>query len=101
MALPLPAKRRIAPLSVLLTCAVLSASSALAHEGQPKARLYPVGGAYDTALKGFALEAIRKAQGPSVDIVMLPAAFADDPILPEDPGILADDVQSLQAACDA
>lgn len=94
----LPAKRRIASRYIALACATFSA---LAHGAQPDLRLYPIGGAYDTALRGFAREAIRKAQGPSIDIVMLPAAFADDPILPEDPGILADDVLSLQAACDA
>jgi len=102
MTSPLSAKRRTASRAVLstvlLTCTALSA---LAHEGQPPVRLYPVGGGYDTALQGFAQEAIRHAKGPSVDIVMLPAAFADDPILPEDPGILADDVQALQTACDA
>jgi cyanophycinase-like exopeptidase len=102
MKLALTATRRAVwrpvSLSVVLALASFAAGS---HEGATTARLYPIGGAYDTALTGFAIEAIRKAQGPSVDIVMLPAAFADDPVLPEDPGILADDVLALQAACDA
>jgi cyanophycinase-like exopeptidase len=98
MKLALTAARRTVSLSVVLALASFAAGS---HEGAATARLYPIGGAYDTALTGYAQEAIRKAQGPSVDIVMLPAAFADDPILPEDPGILADDVLALQAACDA
>mgnify|MGYP000122530034 CR=1 FL=1 len=63
--------------------------------------LYPIGGGYETALEGYAREVMRHAHGPSIDIVMLPAAFADDPVLPEDPIILAEDVQALQAACDA
>ncbi len=98
MKLALTAARRTVSLSVVLALASFAAGS---HEGAATARLYPIGGAYDTALTGYAQEVIRKAQGPSVDIVMLPAAFADDPILPEDPGILADDVLALQAACDA
>jgi cyanophycinase len=77
----------------------LAALGAQDH-GLPQRHLYPVGGGYDTAMRGFASEVIKHAHGPSVHITVLPAAFADDPILPEDPGILADDVQAIQAACD-
>lgn len=71
-----------------------------AHGTLPQRQLYPVGGGYETALKGYALEVIRHARGPAVNITVVPAAFADDPVLPEDPGILAEDVAAIQAACD-
>ncbi len=90
--------RRVAP-----TLAVLIAAAMPAHavEGPSGLHLYPVGGGYETALEGYVRDVIRHAHGPRIDIVMLPAAFADDPVLPEDPGILADDVQALQTICDA
>ena len=72
-----------------------------ASQSLPQRSLYPVGGGYDAALQGFAREVFKHAKGPAVNMLMVPAAFADDPVLPEDPGILAEDVQSLQAACDA
>jgi cyanophycinase-like exopeptidase len=77
------------------------AAQAATLQALPLRSLYPVGGGYDTALQGFAREVFKHAKGPAVRLVMVPAAFADDPMLPEDPGILADDVQALQAACDA
>ena len=63
--------------------------------------LYAIGGGYETALQGYVAEVARHARGPAVSIVMVPAAFGDDPVLPEDPVILADDVAALQAACTA
>lgn len=82
------------PLSCFAQASPLWAEAARAH-------LYGIGGGYDTALQGYVQEVMRHAQGPRIDIVMLPAAFADDPVLPEDPGILADDVAALQGACEA
>jgi cyanophycinase len=67
----------------------------------PESHLYAIGGGYETALTGYVAEVIRHAHGPEVNIVMVPAAFGDDPVLPEDPVILAEDVAALQAACDA
>jgi cyanophycinase-like exopeptidase len=102
--MPFKPRFQLAP-GVALLCAALTASvvapmSAQA-QGLPQRHLYPVGGGYETALRGFALEALKHARGPAVNLTLVPAAFADDPVLPEDPGILADDVLSLQAACDA
>ncbi len=93
-------------LSLLAAACALSLCAALpAHadrsERAPVRSLYPIGGGYDTALRGYAREVARHATGAALRIVVVPAAFADDPVLPEDPGILADDVASLQAACDA
>jgi len=76
------------------------ASAAIARDG-PVRRLYPVGGGYEEALKGYSVEVSRTAAGPSVRMVMVPAAFADDPVLPEDPVILAEDVEALRLACEA
>jgi cyanophycinase len=89
-------RRHAAALPALLCLSI----SAQAHR-LPELHLYPVGGGYQTALNGYATEVIRHAHGPAVNILMVPAAFADDPVLPEDPGILAEDVAALQAACDA
>lgn len=89
---------RLAPALALLCSAALSAH---AGERATPLHLYPIGGGYEAALQGFVKDVMRHAHGPRVSIIMLPAAFADDPVLPEDPGILADDVQALQAACDA
>lgn len=91
---------RLAPLTAAWLVS-LASLSAHAQAGQPQRHLYPVGGGYDSAMRGFASEVIKHARGPVVHITVLPAAFADDPILPEDPGILADDVQSIQDACNA
>jgi len=88
--------RRFALVLPALFCLSLSAQAQ-----RPDLHLYPVGGGYETALKGYAAEVIRLARGPVVNILMVPAAFADDPVLPEDPVILAEDVAALQAACDA
>jgi cyanophycinase len=90
-----PLQRYTLALPALL-CLSLSA-----YAQRPDLHLYPVGGGYETALKGYAAEVIRHARGPAVNIVMVPAAFGDDPVLPEDPEILAEDVAALQAACDA
>jgi len=90
---------RIAPALATLCLAALTAAHAA--DGPSSSHLYPIGGGYETALEGYVQNVIRHAQGPRIDIVLLPAAFADDPVLPEDPGILADDVQALQAACEA
>ena len=88
---------RLAPWALL--CASMSLH---AHDAPvPQRHLYPVGGGYETALRGYAREVIRHARGPAVHITVVPAAFADDPVLPEDPGILAEDVAAIQAACDA
>jgi len=99
---------RTAPvrLSTLALCVFWSlggASGAMAASGIGLATrtLFPIGGGYEEALKGYVRQVVRHAQGPTVDIVMVPAAFADDPVLPEDPVILADDVAILQAACEA
>jgi cyanophycinase len=81
----------------ILLCLSLSAQA----QWLPHMRLYAIGGGYETALKGYVAEVMRHAHGPVVKIVMVPAAFADDPVLPEDPVILAEDVAALQAACDA
>ncbi|MGC4059782.1 MAG: hypothetical protein QM749_02530 [Aquabacterium sp.] len=89
---------RIAP-ALLMLCG--AAASVQAGERATPLHLYPVGGGYETALQGFVKDVMRHAHGPRVDLLMLPAAFADDPVLPEDPGILAADVEALQAACDA
>lgn len=75
--------------------------SVTAAQWQPRLHLYAIGGGYETALKGYSTEVIRHARGPAVRIVMVPAAFGDDPVLPEDPVILAEDVAALQAACDS
>ncbi|RZI84550.1 MAG: hypothetical protein EOP38_08725 [Rubrivivax sp.] len=91
-----PHWRQLAPLLAALGLATL----VHAHGTAPRT-LYPVGGGYEQALKGYASQVMRHARGPAVNIVMVPAAFADDPVLPEDPGILAEDVEALQAACDA
>lgn len=88
--------RRFALVLSALFCLSLSAQAQ-----RPDLHLYPVGGGYETALKGYAAEVIRLARGPVVNILMVPAAFADDPVLPEDPVILAEDVAALQTACDA
>lgn len=87
-------------LSALSLAALLAASSAQA-DGWPKRHFYPVGGGYETALQGYVKEVMKHARGAGLHMVMVPAAFADDPVLPEDPGILADDVASLQQACEA
>jgi cyanophycinase len=101
---------RRAMLSAVASMAAVSALAAVsgvavtlpAHAGGlPHSHLYPIGGAYETALRGYAREVMRHAQGAAVRMVMVPAAFADDPVLPEDPGILAEDVAALQAACEA
>ncbi len=89
--------RRCALALPALLCLSLSAQA----QWLPQLHLYPIGGGYETALQGYAAEVIRHARGPVVKIVMVPAAFADDPVLPEDPVILAEDVAALQAACDA
>lgn len=100
---PLPFSRWRAVVAPMLVAAILTPAQAQtdAMRALPQRSLYPVGGGYDTALQGFAREVFKHASGPAVNLLMVPAAFADDPVLPEDPGILADDVKSLQAACDA
>jgi len=98
----LRASWRLSALAALLGAASLASHPAQAEGASHAARvLYPVGGAYDTAMLGYAKEVARHAQGAAVRIVVVPAAFADDPVLPEDPGILAEDVAAIQAACDA
>ncbi|MGH6646364.1 hypothetical protein [Aquabacterium sp.] len=94
---------RLAPskAATWLGCLALLGATGVHAHGVPQRHLYPIGGGYDTALRGFATEVIKHARGPAVNITVLPAAFADDPVLPEDPGILAEDVQALQDACDA
>ncbi|MET0351522.1 MAG: hypothetical protein ABW067_17140, partial [Rhizobacter sp.] len=94
--------RPLAPRSLFLAglLALCATFGAIAHEG-PARRLYPVGGGYEEALKGYSVEVSRTARGPSVRMVMVPAAFADDPVLPEDPVILAEDVEALRLACEA
>lgn len=85
-----------------MVCAMAMGAATAAHaDTVRRSTLYPVGGGYDTALRGYVKEVARHAQGAAVRLVVVPAAFADDPVLPEDPGILADDVAALQAACDA
>lgn len=91
----------IAPSSLCLCLLGLAVPSAASAGALMPQRLYPIGGGYESALQGYSREAIHHAHGTAVDIVVLPAAFGDDPVLPEDPGILAEDVQLLQAACDA
>jgi cyanophycinase len=86
---------------LLSVCMSLCLALPAAARDQPNRHLYAVGGGYDKALEGFAAEVIRHARGPKVRMVMVPAAFADDPVLPEDPIILAEDVKALQLACDA
>lgn len=96
-----PSRRALSVRTPWLLClALLGVANVQAH-GLPQRHLYPVGGGYETALRGFATEVIKQARGPAVNITVLPAAFADDPVLPEDPGILAEDVQLIQEACDA
>ena len=94
--------RPLAPRSLFaaLLLALCATSGAIARDG-PVRRLYPVGGGYEEALKGYSVEVARTARGPSVRMVMVPAAFADDPVLPEDPIILAEDVEALRLACEA
>jgi len=94
--------RPMAPRSLLVTLllTLCVASGAIARDG-PVRRLYPVGGGYEEALKGYSVEVARTARGPAVRMVMVPAAFADDPVLPEDPIILAEDVEALRLACEA
>lgn len=76
------------------------ASGAIARDG-PVQRLYPVGGGYEEALKGYSVEVARTARGPAVRMVMVPAAFAEDPPLPDDEILLAEDVEALRLACEA
>jgi cyanophycinase len=92
---------RLSFLAIACAMSLVSISGAHAQAAATRRALYPVGGGYDTALQGFAKEVARHAQGVALRIVVVPAAFADDPVLPEDPGILADDVASIQAACEA
>jgi cyanophycinase len=96
--------KSVAPVLAALLLSVFNpvgAQSLQGLPGQPQRHLYPVGGGYEKALEGYAAEVIKHARGPAINIVLVPAAFADDPVLPEDPGILAEDVQAMQDACDA
>ena len=87
--------------ALLLACVAAFALPAASHDRSPAARaLYAIGGGYEKALEAYSVEVIRRTRGPVVRMVMVPAAFADDPVLPEDPAILAEDVTALQAACD-
>lgn len=90
----------LAPRALCLAALGFVAAQAQAH-GVPLRHLYPIGGGYETALRGYASEVIQHARGPAVNITLVPAAFADDPVLPEDPGILAEDVQAVKDACEA
>jgi cyanophycinase len=102
-AAPSAVQPRWSSLALLIGLSLGTVGGAMA--GQPSGlatrTLFPIGGGYEEALKGYVREVARHAQGPTVDIVMVPAAFADDPVLPEDPLILAEDVATLQAVCDA
>lgn len=91
--------------SLLLAGLLGIALPAASHDGdreraRPARALHAIGGGYDKALETYALDVARQTRGPAVHMVMVPAAFADDPVLPEDPIILAEDVAALQAACD-
>jgi cyanophycinase len=105
--LPRDVRPRWSTLALLIGLSLGAAGGALAGPAQGQMSglatrtLFPIGGGYEEALKGYARQVARHAQGPTVDIVMVPAAFADDPVLPEDPVILAEDVAILQAVCDA
>lgn len=86
---------------VAAVAASVIAVEAPAAPSQPHRALYAVGGGYEVALEGYSREAMFRARGGSVlRLLMVPAAFAEDPPLPEDPLILAEDVAALQAACD-
>ena len=89
---------RFRSLLLAFATAVAALSPAAAHD-LPDRHLYPVGGGYELALRGYVTEVMRHARGASLRMVMVPAAFGDDPVLPEDPGILAEDVEALRLAC--
>lgn len=66
-----------------------------AHAQRPDLPLNPVGGGYERALKGYAAEAIRHARGLVVHIVLIPAAFGNDPFRPAGQETLAGEVAVL------
>lgn len=86
--------------SLLLALLTLAATlPAAAGRDRPDRHLFAIGGGYELALRGYVTEVMRHARGASLRLVMVPAAFGDDPVLPEDPVILAEDVEALRLAC--
>ena len=70
----------------------------------PSRVLVPIGGAYtSTTLKGFARAAVANgASAPTVDILVVPSSYGDDPReLDKNIKLAGERVQEIDAACDA
>lgn len=63
----------------------------------------PIGGGYETdTLRGFAEVAMRGASGPTVDLVVVPAAYGDAPAdRAENLALAQERTDQVDAACDA
>ena len=78
------------------------AGAARAADPEPTV-LIPIGGGYETpTLEGFALAAAEGASGPTVDLVVVPAAYGDAPEdRAENLALAQERTDQVDAACDA
>ena len=100
---PSPRTRRARSAGALtLALAMIPAAASAAHGDDPTV-LTPIGGGYVTStLAGFADAAALGASGPTVDLVVVPAAYGDGAKdRAENLRLAADRTAQLDAACDA
>jgi len=89
--------------AVASTVAVALAVSGAAVAAEDDRVMTPIGGGYETpTLEAFALAAAEGASGPTVDLVVVPAAYGDAPEDREENLALSQErTDQVEAACDA
>ena len=98
-------RSRLGTVRLTIAAAVASAlalsGAAVAAEGDRV--MTPIGGGYETpTLEAFALAAAEGASGPTVDLVVVPAAYGDAPQdRAENLALSQERTDQIEAACDA
>ena len=93
------AKRSLLPLAAVAAVLMMSGSSGAAS---PAPTLAPVGGDYTAdSLQGFARIAAERATGPTVDILVIPAAYGTTPSIGQNTQLAQKRTDQIAAACNA
>jgi cyanophycinase len=89
-------------LIAILAGALVAGLVAGSASAQPPGTLVPIGGGYSEAsLEGFARSVAEHASQPTVDILVVPAAYGSEPSIGQNTHLAQQRTDQIEAACDA